>query len=641
MNLKSLFSLFTLSALMVSAFTAPVAFSQDSAKADQTRVDQSKADKEKAQEAIEKKALSLLEEVLKEAVNLRLAENRIRVQALAAELLWKRDEKRARALFKQATDSFVELLAVEDGGAPSQVGFVIESFRSSQTGRYPALEQARAQLRQEILQLLTGHDAKLARDFLRATSKPADRENPGYSNMNAETELDLNLASQVAATDPKQALQIAEEYLEKGLPYGLANVLFQLQKKDTEAAAKLAGGIMKKLRGENFVTNHEAATLAMLLLGQEINPGADNSGADNSGADKTRTGSNSTLMLDENAIRELIDMMVTACLNQLTAKAANSDEAEDDDHPLLNSLESLMPMIEKYAPSRASLLRKKITEYEGTLDPRAKAYKEYQKVIEKGDSQALVEATAKASPEMKPALAMQAIMKAASEGEFDRARQIINDHVADAEQRKQMLAGIDQQMLQRASMLGKMDEARPILARLSPEVRATVLAQFAVAAAGKGDKKLALQLLDEARNLLGAQAANYSELGALLQIAQIYASIEPSRSFDIIEPTVEQLNVLLSAIASLDGFEYWQHFKDGELIGSGPSVVVNSTLQCARDLALLSRSDFDRAKATADRFSRSDVRVTARLFVAQGVLSNQLPIGNLPVQGRQVFYTPF
>jgi hypothetical protein len=477
----------------------------------------------------------------------------------------------------------------------------------------------------------------LARDFLRATFKQGNREETGYSNMNGETEMDLNLAASVAASDPKQALQIAEEHLEKGLPYGLANVLSQLQRKDKEAAAKLAGEIMKKLRSENIASNHEAAMFALLLLGQE---GATEEVDSNSG--ETQTASKQQSVLDEKIIRELIDMLVTAALNQSAKKPVDSDdEDEGEQSSLLTSLEALMPKIEKYSPSRASLLRKKIKEYEGTLNPDARTYKEYETLVQKGDSQALMDAAAKADPEMKKALAGQAIIKAIGEGEFDRARQLINEHMTDPRQRKQMQASLNRQMLQHASMLGKIDEARPLFAKLASEERATLLAQFAVAALGKGDKKLALQLLDEARNLIGVQAANYVELGALLNIARSYASAEPARSFNIIEPTIDQLNMLLSAIASLDGFEYWQHFKDGELIGTGPSVVVNMTLQCAGDLALLSRADFDRAKAAADRFSRSDVRITARLFVAQGVLSNQLPIVNLPISGRRVFYTPF
>ncbi|HEX8088954.1 MAG TPA: hypothetical protein VF762_08885, partial [Blastocatellia bacterium] len=565
MNLRRLFSLFTVSAILVSTVAGQTP-PQESEKADKARADQ-----EKSREDLEKKALALLDEVLKEAPTLRLAENRIRLQAMAADLLWKRNEKRARALFKQATDSLAELLSDEDISASPQYGVTIDGPGTYSLGRFPGLLQVRGQLRQEILQLLTNRDPKSARDFLRATSGPGNRENPRYGNASGDIDTDLNLAAQVAASDPKQALQIAEEHLEKGFPYALVNVFAQLRNKDPEAAEKLTAGIMKRLRSENFATNREAAALALALIGQEGE--ADETDLT---SNEARSVSKNQGALNEKIIRELLGMILSAALNQPVKKPVDSqDEDQDEQPPLVASLEGLMPKVEKYAPSRVPVLRKKIAEYESTLAPQARAYKGYETVLQTGDSQALMDAAAKASPGVKEMLVAQAIMKAAGDEQFDRARQMINEHVKDAGQRKQMLANIYRQVLQRASMQGKLDEARPLLLQLSLEERATLLAQFAMTAAGRGDNKLGLQILDEARSLLGAQAADHIELGVLLQLARSYASIEPARSFDIIELTIEQLNVLLSALASLDGFESWRQFKDGELICICSSVIVN------------------------------------------------------------------
>src|ERR1700752_4638526 len=61
-----------------------------------------------AKKAREKKALSLLDEVIGEAGSLKSLENRMRIQAIAADLLWSRNEKRARALMSEAISSFTE-----------------------------------------------------------------------------------------------------------------------------------------------------------------------------------------------------------------------------------------------------------------------------------------------------------------------------------------------------------------------------------------------------------------------------------------------------------------------------------------------------------------------------------------------------
>ena len=620
MNFKRLFISFTLSVFIVSTIAAQTPSPQDATKANEAKTDQ-----EKAQEALRKKALALLDEVLKEAAGLRLAENRIRIQLVAAGLLWKYDEKRARDLFKQVTDSYVELLAGEDGASTSEAAPTTEGFQVATLGRYPmghfernsGLLQVRYQLRQEILELLTNRDPRLAREFMLKTFQLFSRDPQVYSNTNGEVVIEMNLAAQMVATDPKQALEIVEEHLEKGFPYGLANVLFQLRTKDREATVKLLAEIMKKLRTENLASNQEAATLVLQLLEMEGEP--DDAGSSSDGA---RTAPTIQPVLDEKTKRELMSMWATAALNQSVRKPGETEVENPDQPPLIASFEMMIPKFEKYAPAHLPALRKKFAEYKSALPPQPRGYKEYEALVQNGDPQAMVDAAAKVSPELKDRLLIQAIMKVSGENEFDRARQMINEHIKDAGQRMQMLMNLDRQILQHATMQGKLDEARLRLSRLPLEERVTWLIQFGEAAIGRGDKKLGLQIMDEARGLLGLQAENNTELNALLYLARSYAPIEPARSFDIIEPIVEQLNLLLSALVSIDGFESWQQFKDGELIATGSSVIANTTMQCARDLALLSRADFDRAKSAADRFDRVEVRMTARLFIVQGVLSN-------------------
>src|ERR671933_29331 len=68
----------------------------------------------KAQKELEKKALQLLDDTLQSAQALKLVENRAVIRAQAADLLWKRDEKRARSLFR---DAVAELVAARGEAA--------------------------------------------------------------------------------------------------------------------------------------------------------------------------------------------------------------------------------------------------------------------------------------------------------------------------------------------------------------------------------------------------------------------------------------------------------------------------------------------------------------------------------------------
>src|SRR5918992_2021441 len=64
-------------------------------------------EKEKAER--EKNAYRLLDQLIDEAQSLRLTENRVRVQINAADMLWNKNQGRARSLFQMAGEGVAEL----------------------------------------------------------------------------------------------------------------------------------------------------------------------------------------------------------------------------------------------------------------------------------------------------------------------------------------------------------------------------------------------------------------------------------------------------------------------------------------------------------------------------------------------------
>ena len=578
-----------------------------------------KTEEEKAEKkALEKKALALIDETLKEAANLRLPENRIRLQAAAADVLWSHDQKRARALFKQAMDTLGDLIAELNGPKSSRM--------TKQTWDYQAFVQVRTTLRVEILQMITRRDARLAREFLRGTRQPAAGSASQERN-DQEVHLELGLAQQIAATDPTQALQIAEESLNSGLlKEELIGIVQQLATKDRDAAAKLIADVMKKLRTANFSSDRTACNLASALLITVMNSVEGEGGSDG-------TGGGASQILDDRTLRELADMVGAAALATLSSGRLVSGEdgyivSDDSDE-----FESLMPWLEKYAPSRAAALKKKLSGV--TLAPELKAQKEREALVQANDMDGLKEAAAKAAPEERDSLWIAAGMKAAAEGDTDRARQILIEHCSDSNQREQVLNQIDNQEVFRATEAGRLDEVRQLLSQAPIEQRVVALTQFAWNASQKGDKKAAVQMLEEARGLIGTQAANGPELNALLQIAATYATVEPARAFEIVEAAVDHLNALLAAASVLDGFDFGRYFKDGEIFRE-QSQLLSLVSQFTAETGMLARGDFDRARALADKFQLTDVRLRARLAVAQGVLSDNPSAGSMSI-GRRFF----
>jgi hypothetical protein len=608
---------------VVSSFAAGQAQTPDTPLASDTEEQQKRNEREE-------RAIALLEEVVLEAQSLRLPENRLRAQAQAADLLWSHNEARARAIFVEAMNGLGALINGHDTSAPDYYNWV-----------GPV-----TQLRMEMLDMVARRDPQLALDFLRATRQPRPPQtDPYYRQPDPEAQMEMRLAAQVAARDPQRALRMAEESLAKGFSYELSDTLYQLQAQDKEAAAKLAASIVKKLQGENLLASHEATNIAAQLLRMEPRTEGETSGANPkqsysvgsaNGIVTVRSGPMTGLALDESTYRQLMETVVASVLSYSPATDPRNHVARSNAQNLLSTLQGMMPKVEKYAPGRATALRRRAADIGKTLDPFSRWHSENREVLERGKLEDLLQIAASAPPEVRPEVYQQAAWRALGQNEPERARQIINEFITNPVQRKQMLDQIENQARWRAINEGKIDEARQLIAQMrTSEERLQALVQLAMVIRGRGDARAALQLLDEARAQLGDRAQNQQQMQILFQIAQAYSQIEPARGFDVIEPVIDQLNELVAAAAVLNGF-ILNDFREGELVPQ--SGMISSTVQqCTYHLAGLAASDFDRAKADADRFQSPEARVMARLKVVGGVLNPQLGPGSLrPGRGGRI-----
>jgi soluble cytochrome b562 len=539
-------------------------------------------EQQETQKAVEQKAFALLEEIIAQAPNLKLVENRVMIQATAAGLIWKKDEKQAREVFKSATASIAELLSAMDQSNP----------------QYESMLQTLSELRINLLDIITQFDPQLALDLLQATRQPSSpRRQSSYSPPDIEIQLEGRLAGLIAAKDPQRALQIARASLMKGLSYELINTLSQLRSSDKEAAATLCQEIIAKLRAENRMSpdvNGLVFSLAYMYRSQEG---------------------------DARSFRELLSLLIESALNASFSSNVNQAESYLAQN-LLSQLQPLMPEIEKYAPSRVAALRQKFAELDRVSDPYIRRLNEIRKLTQDGTVDEALEAVAKMPPESSGQGYQQVIRKAAGQGEFDRARQIANSEALEPIQRSSMLEEIDRQALWQAASQGKLDEARQMISKLhSLEERASVLVQLARMTSDKNDRETARKLLAEAFDTVAGKAANYQHLQAQLQVAQAYVPFDPDRSFEIMSRIINQLNDLMTAAAALDGFEN-NYLKNGEWMPTGGSALSNMIVTCNQQIATLARTDFDRAKSLADKWQRSEVQLKARLMIAQTVLSN-------------------
>jgi hypothetical protein len=580
--------------------------------------DPSKTEQQEARKALEQKALALLEEVVADAQLLKQAANRLRIQIIAADLIWPRDEKRARALFEKSIKDIAELIAGIDNADPS----------------YYNLIQAPSQLYNELLQMLVRHDPQMALDFLHTTRPPQPPQAISkYAEPSFELQMEAQIASQIAAKNPKMALQIAMENLNKGFSSNIAGLLYQIQQVDQEGAAKLANALIKKLLAENLLMNNEAASVAISLLTVASRLEAHTS----TSAGKPSAPASSLPLIDAQAYRDLMELVVTAALNSSTIPNPSDWRERNIAQTLLMGLQNIMPNVEKILPSRVAALQRKIADLRTSTDVGSRFWQDYQEVFQNGSVDDILGLAPKVSTELREQVYQQAAWKALGQGDSERARQIINEGVSNPMNRRQMLEEIERQSAAKAAGEGKVDIARQALARLrTNEDRAMALTQLAATVSSKGDKKSALRLLEEALSLVGGKAENLMQLQAQAQVARSFALLEPARSFEILETITGQFNELLSAAEVLNGFEQ-QYYKDGELLWQGTNLS-GLLFQIVNDIGQLAPADFDRAIDIAGRFQRPEARLMARLSIARAVLSDQYQL-NLPISGRGFSYS--
>lgn len=594
---------------------------------------QTEEQQQKETEAAEKRATTLLEQIVGEVQMLRLPENRIRVQIAAGDMLWKRNESRARSMFSLAADGVAEVIRSADSGSPRWVG----------------------QLRQELVLTAAQHDAPLAYQLLATTqslSTPAETvsnsRRPG-----GDANLEQTLLARVAATDPKLAAQKVEEALAGGqYPGSLPQVLTALQSQDKEAASKLTAKVVSKLQSENMLANQQAAALALIFLRSGPVP------AQVSTTTPTAVSQSSSNrgqpVLGETAFQNLMNTVIDAALRttrqpantpgggnngrgrgnfaaaQGSTQSAPTDAQleQQNGRRLLSGLQMLLPQIDQYLPARGAAIRNKMTEL-GMSNNSRMGFDQISTLMQQGSADTLLAAAPSAPVQLQPRLYQQAAQKALDEGNVDRARQIANDHL-DATTRDRVLQKVDFQVTAKKVQAQNFDELRQTLASLhSDDERIDLLLQLADqaqdvakdgAAANTDDqRKQALNFLNEAQRLVNRRATNYNQFDQQLRVADAFANVEPSRSFEVLDPGISQINELLSAAALLSGFEV-NIFRDGEMPLEGGSGLSDMVKRYGQELGQLAKLDFARAETSASKFQLAEPRLMTQLAIVRSVL---------------------
>jgi hypothetical protein len=571
------------------------------------------------------KGLALLDEIVNSIPEIRQPQTRIRVKFQSANLLWTIDEKKAAKLLSESvTESRNYLLGLKP-----------------EDSSYDEAAQWAQLIRVEAVQTLAFHDPEAALTLLRSTRKPLKGETD-RNELEADRQLELSLASQIAAKNPQRAFELAEANLKDGFSSTLIQTLTSLSKVNSELAATLAKDITAKLLDTKLIQNPEALELTLSLIRR---PASD-----------TNDSRASNLRISENDYRALVQKALSEALSGRPASQNVGDNETSTNmnvlhdarmlggqgvqvqtggsfimtarapEMLLMTLKFLGNDLDRFVPGGAAAVDKKLREMNGGHDiEQSKSLKKFEDSISNSSTDAAREAITQAPPEIKEQLLHRLAEQRATAGNYAEARQLITENTFDPRTRRQALDNLERQAAFTEAAQGRMEEALKHIGKISnSEERANGLSELASRLGGGQKRATALALLETARSLLGTsiQAEGHAQMRALLQLADAFSRYDAKRGFEIVEPLVDQFNELSAAARTLNGFGL-NFFMDGELSLQNGNSLATIAAPMSNSLGVLSLADFDRAKATSDRFQLPEVRLNAYLsIVQQAILPN-------------------
>ncbi len=283
-----------------------------------------------------------------------------------------------------------------------------------------------------------------------------------------------------------------------------------------------------------------------------------------------------------------------------------------------------MPEIEQYAPDRAAKLKVQLTEFNRTLPQPQRDWNDFNAMFENATPEELIKAANRVADDQRAALFFRAAAKAVARGESDRYRELITSQVESEDQRKIALDSLAYEQMYYDISQGKADDLEKLLPLIrAREQRAIAMSQLAMLLDKKDQHDEAVKLLDDARAMVKVDLANETQSNALLAVMLGYALVDPPKAFVMIEPIIDRANDDISKLLLVDKIVKSGAVKNGEIVMQQPQIPLESSmLRYSPGVVALGKADFDRTKGLADRFQRNELRIVARLLLAQALLRN-------------------
>jgi hypothetical protein len=533
---------------------------------------------------LEKASVELLRDMQVEVAGLRLVENRISFSSELASLMWFHDENEARGMYAGVINDFRQLLIGYDTqinqfgpkpttDEPENYGMF---FTGDQTDRQKIERKFRVAItvRQSIASSMAEHDPEVALNFFYDSVGVVS--NPDLRKQIEATDkfFEQRLLEQVAAMDPVKAAQLAKKSLDRGIATQQVDLLKKLYEKDQDKAIEFGASLLSKLKSEKPDTLDLSAASSLLKYGTET-------------LDKSRTTAGKKPIYNDSDLRDMAEALAQAVL------------ARPPDAGV--SYTTYAKNVERFQPGRALQIRSKIPP-KAPGRPQQLTSLRTAGVTGYGSGQA-----------GNSAAAARAQQEQNEKKMFDDVSKIGSGKLTQ-EQRDKII-----------------QQARAtIMSSPTRDKKVTGLSLLAAQVFKAGDKDLANELMRDASSFVATQPKNYQDFMLTWLLASGYATVDPDKSFSILEDTITRGNGLIDALIKLGEFidVNEEVISDGELeVGAfGGSMIRGITGELGMadaTIQTLTKADFDKMKLVANRFDRPEIRVLAKMLVLRSVLGKK------------------
>ncbi len=578
----------------------------------QTSPTESNTEKEKARKELEKRVFEMLDEAVSDAATLKLAQNRATVYAIAGDLYWKIDEKRARQLFRDAANDIIVDIAEAEKERQADENSDGDSYSSSGT-RYailPLVAKHNGDLALELLVLT--RPAKLAAELAKALLPNAKKDggymnyDPAQNRVREEIALEQKLAIFAAEQNPDKAIKIIKDGLSKGLSWNVLPFLQKLNKKDPKKAGSLADDVVRKIVDTDLAKSREEFGAATQILQYATNPNTS----------KTK--------------KEKQFKFTEAQLKDLASKIADTFLQSTNSLEMTTGMMQFVPILEKITPEKAVILKQKQVEAIRNLPVEYKDFERQAKLWNPNTTPEEIIAELPKLNENEKIGASSAIAQKINRIDDEvRARKLI-EQIPDEKARARAKEEFESAKISRTAKEGKLDEAKKLIGNLGKkENQIQQLVSLAKDFHKKNTEKdleVAANLMKDAKALTNEIPEDEDDLNNLMEVVKGYATVNPNEAFRLFDPIVDQINEIVQATAVLSKYNKQnENFKKGELIMQFNSNAWDSLLlyRYIEQIQLLGKADLNRMSSFSDKFTRNDTRTIVKLFVAQGFLQEE------------------